>query len=75
MMYDNIKEVKHMEKVFTLEEIAEYLKVHPNTVRNLIKAGKLKAFKAGRELRFTESALTEFINGETVEPSSVVDCE
>ena len=39
-----------MDKKFnllTINEFAEILKVHPNTVRNGIKSGRIQAFRAG----------------------------
>lgn len=33
--------------VFTVREVGERLKLHPNVVRTLIYAGKLKAFYVG----------------------------
>jgi excisionase family DNA binding protein len=38
--------------VLTVQDLAYYLKVHPSTVYRLIKAGKLPAFKVGRDWRF-----------------------
>lgn len=33
--------------ILTLKEFAEYIQVHPNTVKKMIKNGQLAAFKAG----------------------------
>lgn len=48
---------------YTLNEVAERLKVTRRTIYNWIKAGKLEALKAGREYRVTEEAITEFTTG------------
>lgn len=48
--------------LYTIKEAAEYLKVHWQTVRNYINSGKLKASKAGRNVRIRESDLTNFLN-------------
>lgn len=49
------------DKVWTIEEIAKRWKVNSETVRRLIKSGKLDAFRAGgRNLRITQTALTEY---------------
>ena len=42
----------------TLEEVADYLRVHPSTIYRLLKKGKLPAFKVGTDWRFN----TESIN-------------
>ena len=33
--------------ILTLKEFAQYIQVHPNTVKNMIKKGYLAAFKTG----------------------------
>jgi excisionase family DNA binding protein len=38
--------------VMTLEEVAEYLRIHPSTVYRLLKKGQLPAFKVGSDWRF-----------------------
>lgn len=48
-------------KLYTIEEIAEILKVTTRTVYNYIKSGSLKALKMGKYWRVTEAALLEFI--------------
>ena len=37
-----------IDEFFTIEEFAKILKVHPNTIRNGIKCGRIQAFKVGR---------------------------
>ncbi len=36
------KEERQDKVLFTVNEAAEYLRVHPSTIRNWIKAGKIK---------------------------------
>ena len=38
--------------IFTAEEIAEYLRIHPYIVRRLAREGKLPGFKVGGQWRF-----------------------
>jgi excisionase family DNA binding protein len=45
----------------SIRQTAERLGVHPNTVYRLIKAGKLKAFNVGQQLRVDPDALEAFI--------------
>lgn len=49
-----------MDNLFNVNQIAYMLKVHPLTVRRYIKEGKLKAIKAGGNVRIKESDLQEF---------------
>lgn len=52
-----------MENLYTATEAAEILKVHPVTVKNWHKQGKLKAVKLGEKwLRFPESEIERIMN-------------
>ena len=44
-------------KVYTIEEVAEILKVNPRTVSRMLDRGELKGRKAGRLCRVTQEAL------------------
>lgn len=47
--------------VMTLEETSKLLKVHPNTVRRLVKRGELPAKKVGTLWRFSRRAVMEWL--------------
>lgn len=49
--------------MLTVNEIAEKLKVHPQTVYRWIYAGKLKSLKIDGLVRVTEEQYQEFIRG------------
>ncbi len=49
-------------KVFTLDEVADILKVTKRTLYNYIKAGTLKAVKMGKYWRVSEESLQAFIS-------------
>lgn len=49
-----------MEELFTVSQIAAALKVHPITIRRYIKEGKLKAFRAGGNVRISPQDLKAF---------------
>jgi excisionase family DNA binding protein len=38
--------------ILTLDNVAEYLRVHPSTIYRLLKKRQLPAFKVGRDWRF-----------------------
>ncbi|HEZ4940260.1 TPA: helix-turn-helix domain-containing protein [Neisseria meningitidis] len=46
---------------YNVEEAAAFLKVHPQTVRDLIRAGKIAAVKVGRRFVIRHSALDAFL--------------
>lgn len=50
-----------MDKIYTLQETADLLKVSTRTVLRYIKDRKLKATKIG-QWRIAESALNKFLN-------------
>lgn len=45
----------------TVEQVAELLQVHWQTVLNYIKSGKLKALRLGKGYRITKVDLDKFI--------------
>ena len=49
-------------RVYTLDEVAEVLKITRRTLYTYVKEGKLKAVKIGREWRVSEDALQDFLN-------------
>jgi len=60
--------------VMTLQEVADFLRVHPNTVYRLARKGTLSAFKIGSDWRFHRSSIEEWMRrGHLVQPSSTSD--
>ena len=53
-------------KVYTIEEVAEILKVHRTYVATLIREKKLAALKIGRFYRISEEQLETLIGGKLV---------
>ena len=50
-----------MDKMLTYDDVAEFLQFSPRKVWELVKSGKLKACKMGRDVRIAPEALQEFI--------------
>jgi excisionase family DNA binding protein len=50
-----------MKKYLTVEQVAELLHVHWQSVLNYIKRGDLEALKLGRGYRISPAALDDFI--------------
>lgn len=48
--------------VLNLEETAEFLRVSNQTVYNMIRDGRIKAYKAGREWRILHSDILAYMN-------------
>ncbi|HGJ67675.1 TPA: DNA-binding protein [bacterium] len=51
------------ENWYTVEEIAEKTKLHKESIRRLIRSGKLSAVRFGKVLRISDSSFQEYING------------
>lgn len=49
-----------MEEFYTINQAAIVLKVHPLTIRRYIKTGRLKAYKAGGNVRIAVNDLRSF---------------
>ena len=50
------------EKALTPEQVAERLTVSTETIRRLIDAGKLRAFKVGRQWRMFPDDVEAYLN-------------
>jgi excisionase family DNA binding protein len=49
------------DKFYTVQEVADLLKVHWQSVLNYIKKGDLEALKLGKGYRISQQALDNFI--------------
>ncbi len=66
-----------MPRLYTVHEVARILQMHEETVRTLLRSGRLKGIKLGPhatlpgrfEWRITDQALRRFLDGET-EPTA-----
>lgn len=57
-------------RVMTLREVADFLKVHPNTIYRLARTGKLPAFKVGTDWRFQRSAVDAWASRKSSRPAA-----
>jgi excisionase family DNA binding protein len=49
------------EEILTNQEVADLLKLHPKTVNKLAIAGKLPAYRIGRQWRFRKSEVLKLL--------------
>ena len=49
-------------ETYTVEEVAEALKIHPYTVRRLSREGKIPAFKFGGQWRFKKDDIENMVS-------------
>lgn len=58
-----LEKVNSMKKdVLTVQEVATYLRVTPDTVYRLARQEKLPSFKVGRHIRFKREAIEAYMN-------------
>ena len=48
-------------RVMTLNELADFLRVHPSTIYRLLKRGGLPAFKVGSDWRFNSESIDRWL--------------
>ncbi len=53
--------IQEMPPVMDVGDVAEYLRVSRVTVRQMLRDGRLKGFKAGREWRIARSSVEELL--------------
>ena len=49
------------ERLLTVDQVAEILQVHPQTVYSLLRAGHIRAAKVGRTWRVRPQAIDEYL--------------
>jgi excisionase family DNA binding protein len=52
--------------IMTVDEVAEYLDLHPLTVRRLARDGEIPAFKVGRQWRVQRKLLDQWLAEESM---------
>jgi excisionase family DNA binding protein len=53
-----------VENVFTVRELAQYLRMKPLTIYKHASAGKLPGFKVGSHWRFKKKTIDQWIEGQ-----------
>ena len=57
-------------RIYTMQEACDLLKITRMSMYRYMRAGKLKGSKIGRDWRFTEEQLKDFLNSMTPDSSS-----
>ena len=50
-----------MEKIYTVAEARDYLRISDATIRRYIKDGRLEAQRVNRQYRITETSIKDFL--------------
>lgn len=62
MKITQARRMESNDKIMTLEEVAEYLRVKPQTIYTWAQEKKIPAAKLGREWRFRKSMIDKWFN-------------
>jgi excisionase family DNA binding protein len=60
-------------RVLTVQEVSNYLRVHPSTIYRMLKKNQLPAFRVGSDWRFTVEAIDQW--RERAEAGAVAESE
>jgi excisionase family DNA binding protein len=58
------------DRVMTLQQAAEFLQIDVDTLRVLVRQGKVPGAKVGRQWRLEEGLLREWLRERSLEPKS-----
>ena len=58
-------DLPHRSSLMTMRQVASYLVVTERTVRRFIRAGRLRAYRVGRQLRFRPSDVDAMLSPAT----------
>ena len=53
--------------MMTIDDVAEYLQLHPLTVRRLAREGGIPAFKVGRQWRVKRALLDQWVKEQSTQ--------
>lgn len=59
-------------RLMNVEEVSSFLRVTPQTVYNMLRDGRIRAAKVGREWRFPRETLLELLRVSPVEPGKTI---
>jgi excisionase family DNA binding protein len=52
-----------LDEVYTVKQTAELLKVHVNSIYQLVEQKKIRAVRVGKKILISHKALSDFIDG------------
>jgi len=61
-----------MEKLYTVDEVAAQLKVHPRTIRRKIRSGEISALKVGKQYRIRRDHVLKLSGVENIVGSNEI---
>jgi excisionase family DNA binding protein len=65
--------MEELNAILNAEEVANYLRISKRTLLKEVNEGKIKAFKAGKSLRFTRVSIEEYMKNQEVKPGEALE--
>ena len=62
-------------KLYTMDEVADILRVSTQSVRHRIEEGKLESIKSGKRVLFTKEQIEDYLENCTVKAVEEEPCE
>ena len=62
-MNNTFKGIDELPLALRIEDLMSILSIGRNTAYDLVRAGKIRSVKVGRQIRIPREALMEFLNG------------
>ena len=62
-----------MKQLYTIEEVADFLRVSIRTVRRYLKDGTIRGFKVGQNWRISDEEVSRYINEQQKSTSVNID--
>jgi len=62
-----------LKDILNSDEVASYLRISKRTLLKEVHEGKIKAFRAGKSLRFRRSFVEEYIASQEIKPGEALE--
>jgi len=59
------EKMNHFQKILTVAEVSQYLKIPISTLYELTRKGKIRGIKIGRHWRYLENDVLDFLKGKS----------
>lgn len=67
--------MEESKEILNSEEVANYLRISKRTLLKEVHEGRIKAFRAGKSLRFMRMSVEEYMRSQEVKPGEELDEE
>ena len=62
-----------LKEINNSDEVANYLRISKRTLLKEVHEGKIKAFRAGKSLRFRRASVEEYMKNQEVKPGETLE--